>query len=239
MPKQKASSISPLPSLLDKKLIAYAAAFTAAGVGTLAAPQSAEAKVVYTAVNENLVFGKTTLDINNDGTADYLFEWEGLGHIFSLFVRPRSSNFVVVYSGWAAPLPAGVTVGPGQASKLKHRPANMEVVAAALSSGTNYIGPWVNAQNMYLGLEITINGQHHYGWARISMPVNAPATITGYAYETVADKPIITGATTDSVKVSEAAPATDLAPWKGNPSLGMLAHGSAGLEAWRREDAVA
>jgi hypothetical protein len=187
MPKQKTNLIGTLPPILDKNLLAYAAAITAAGVATLAAPPSAEAKVVYTPVNENLVFGRTTLDLNNDGTADFLFEAVALGgggHFSSNFVRPRSPNFVFAYSGWAAPLAAGVTVGPAQASQFKHHPKGMEIESFALSSGTNAIGPWVNAQNMYLGLEITINGQHHFGWARISMPEHAAATLTGYAYET-------------------------------------------------------
>ncbi len=231
--------IASLPVALDKKLVAYAAVITAAGVGALAAPPSAQGKVVYTQVNQDLVFGRTTLDINNDGTADYLFEFSGIGHIFSMFIRPRSSNFVAVYSGWAAPLAAGVSVGPGMGSKLKHRPQDMEVVAAALSSGTNYIGPWVNAQNMYLGLEITVSGKHHYGWARISMPEGGTWTITGYAYETVPEKPIITGATTDNAKAVETLKPTDLSEWKATPSLGLLACGAAGLDVWRREETMA
>jgi hypothetical protein len=146
---------------------------------------------------------------------------------------------VVVYSGWAAPLAAGVTVGPGLDGDFKHRPQVMEIESAALSSGTNCVGPWAKAQNRYLGLEITIKGQHHFGWARISMPGCPAATITGYAYETVPNKPIVTGATTDSEKISDAAQPKGILPWKSNPSLGVLAQGAAGLELWRREETIA
>ena len=233
LPKNPMTSLS---AALDKKLLAYAVAISAAGVGTLATPPSAEGKIVYTPMNETLVFGKTTLDINNDGNADFLFESAGLGHIFSMFVRPRSSNFVVVYSAWAAALPTGVTVGPPLKSRFTHRPRVMEFESVALSSGTNYFGLWANTQNMYLGLEITISGKHHYGWARISMPKGAAATITGHAYETVPGKAIVTGATSDKAEVSEAIRPADLSVLKGNPSLGFLARGAAALDVWRREE---
>jgi len=233
LPKNPMTSLS---AALDKKLLAYAVAISAAGVGTLATPPSAEGKIVYTPVNENLVFGRTTLDLNNDGNPDFLFESRGLGHIFSMLVHPRSSNAVVVYGGWANPLPAGATVVAGQGDKFQHRIVAMEIVAAALSSGTNYIGPWVNAQNMYLGLAIQLKGKIHFGWARISMPEGANWTITGYAYETVPGKAIVTGATSDKAELSEAFRPADLSALKGNPSLGFLARGAAALDVWRREE---
>jgi hypothetical protein len=145
---------------------------------------------------------------------------------------------VVVYSGWAAPLAAGVTVGPGLDGDFKHRPQVMEIESAALSSGTNCVGPWAKAQNRYLGLEITIKGQHHFGWARISMPGCPTATITGYAYETVPNKPIVTGATTGSEERSKATPPTGISGGRESASLGLLARGSAGLELWRRDETM-
>jgi hypothetical protein len=45
-----------------------------------------------------------------------------------------------------------------------------------------------------------IEGKVHYGWARLSTPKDWDrnqrwATLTGYAYETIPNKPIITGKT--------------------------------------------
>jgi hypothetical protein len=88
------------------------------------------------------------------------------------------------------------------------------------------IGPWENGgkgvKDRYLGLKFKIKGKIHYGWARLNFPYAQGATMTGYAYETIANKPIVTGKTKgpDVITVQPA-------------SLGRLAQGSAGLAAWR------
>ena len=49
-------------------------------------------------------------------------------------------------------------------------------------------------------LKFKIKGKIHYGWARLSVDnfVNdITATLTGYAYETIPNKPIIAGRTKD------------------------------------------
>jgi hypothetical protein len=63
-----------------------------------------------------------------------------------------------------------------------------------------YRGSWENGgkgvKARYLGLMFHIKGKIHYGWARLSFPNPQGATLTGYAYETIAGKPIVTGRTT-------------------------------------------
>jgi hypothetical protein len=62
-------------------------------------------------------------------------------------------------------------------------------------------GQWLYARRRYLGLQFVIGEQVHYGWARLSVSLKAgeiAATLTGYAYETVPNKPIITGKTKGS-----------------------------------------
>jgi hypothetical protein len=61
-------------------------------------------------------------------------------------------------------------------------------------------GRWDNVNNRYLGVKFTINGKVHYGWARLSVTnlkdkFRITATLTGYAYETIPNKPIIAGKT--------------------------------------------
>jgi uncharacterized repeat protein (TIGR03803 family) len=57
----------------------------------------------------------------------------------------------------------------------------------------------VNVKNRYLGVMFKIKGKIHYGWARLSVQVQFPltitATLTGYAYETIPNKAIIAGKT--------------------------------------------
>jgi hypothetical protein len=48
-------------------------------------------------------------------------------------------------------------------------------------------------KDRYLGFEFAINGEIHYGWARLNVRAQAIAAITGYAYEIIPNKPIIAG----------------------------------------------
>jgi hypothetical protein len=61
-----------------------------------------------------------------------------------------------------------------------------------ISSGT-----WLNEDNHYLGLSFQVNGETHYGWAKLSVDaVNVPlfrVTVTGYAYETIAGQSLAAG----------------------------------------------
>ena len=76
----------------------------------------------------------------------------------------------------------------------------MAVVRVRYSS-SRFEGPWANGgegvKNRYLGLRLIIKGKIHYGWARLNVKVTlAPsitATLTGYAYETIPNKPIVAG----------------------------------------------
>ncbi len=59
----------------DRRLLSYATAATAAGVGALALSQPAEAKIVYTAVNIPITLNgpAVQIDLNQDGIVDFSF----------------------------------------------------------------------------------------------------------------------------------------------------------------------
>jgi hypothetical protein len=106
------------------------------------------------------------------------------------------------------------------------------------SNATIVYGPWANVKDRYLGLEFKIKGKIHYGWARLSVTVSKTtitATLTGYAYETIANKPIIAGRTKgpDDGSVEESNAALNV-PTSKPATLGLLAMGSSGLSMWRR-----
>jgi hypothetical protein len=79
----------------------------------------------------------------------------------------------------------------------------------------------------YLGLKFVINGKTHYGWARFKPHQGLNNYyLTGYAYETIPNKPITTGQikgpddnSIDEPIAFQGAPASQPA------SLGMLALG--------------
>ncbi|MFZ0420109.1 MAG: hypothetical protein WAM04_18550 [Candidatus Sulfotelmatobacter sp.] len=236
---------SQFPSTLHKNLNAYTLSAAAAGVTLLAAAPPADAEIIFTPVNGQIASGsKYALDLNHDGVVDFTLEND-----LHLSTTPFGDdlNIVPAVKGnavWqgaherygqltAAALAAGVPVGSG-------KPFTFQAVNMAYASLTalTYVsgGPWKNATNRFLGLKFLINGEVHYGWARLTVLTDShretvKATLTGYAYETVANQPILTGQISGTAEQSAiTSPATS------HPvQLGLLALGSPGLSVWRRE----
>jgi hypothetical protein len=73
----------------------------------------------------------------------------------------------------------------------------MELFIFGTPSSSQAFGNWRNVKNRYLGLAFKIKGKTHYGWARLNAAFGdykgVRALLTGYAYETIPNKPIITG----------------------------------------------
>jgi len=132
----------------------------------------------------------------------------------------------------ALPLAAGVSVGPGGS----FRGGRQEMVGACFCSGSeDYFGPWLGVQNGYMGFEFNIKGAAHFGWARFSVTDTGTVTLTGYAYETVSLKPIVTGDTGSRDSVNRLDPAVP-APNLQHSSLGQLALGARGVSARRESE---
>jgi hypothetical protein len=134
----------------------------------------------------------------------------------------------------------GMQVGPKNVWR-----GGLQNMAVMLGSfGTSGIGgSWVNVNNRYLGVKFEIKGQTHFGWVRLNVQVQVPqiiiATLTGYAYETVANKPITAGKTKGPENTSTEEPTESLtAPSREPLTLGMLALGARGLSIWRRREMV-
>jgi hypothetical protein len=198
---------SRLSDSLQHQLNMYALTASATGVGMLALALPAEAKIVYTPahIRIKLNHGIINLDLNHDGINDFQFSAKygrstyGLGE--KLWVGPaQQSNQVwgFVSTTWNAlcadPLPRGQKVGP----KGKFYPGvqiMFSLVGHMRDSGGWSKCAWYDTK-AYLGLRFIIKGKTHYGWARVKTAGNFGGftpLITGYAYETVPNKPIIAG----------------------------------------------
>ena len=185
---------------LQRRLNAYAVLASASGVGVAALAQPAEAKIVYSKADVVIATNHVyKLDLNHDGLADFTID----NHSFftdtvvaTLGAYPVQSNNAVVgkqphvgYPHYAYALKRGATVGPKQP---------FSGAWMAWSDGANRAGQWVNVRRRYLGVKFLAKGKIHYGWARLNVMVGnskITATLTGYAYETIANKPIIAGKT--------------------------------------------
>ncbi|HEX8814630.1 MAG TPA: hypothetical protein VF753_03940 [Terriglobales bacterium] len=236
-----------LSSALEKRLGAYAGAAAAAGVSVLAIARSAEAKIVYTPANTTiLVNGRSIpLDLNHDGITDFSFSNRlrtfTVGASYSLNAEAPAGNAIrgrgSFRGGWrsgpfASAIQPGIKVGPDK-SRFGDGPGWLMgysvKYAVGPSSTFRSFGQWLNTTR-YLGLQFLIDGQIHYGWARftVGLPQNVtdgiPAKLTGYAYETIPNKPILTGQTEGlGADATAAEPAT----------LGRLAQGASAIPSSR------
>ncbi len=148
------------------------------------------------------------------------------------------------FYGRALALSRGAEIGPSAAIFNNYT----DLIEATESGPPRYSrGYWGgNIKNRYLGIRFSLNGQTHYGWIRLTVTSNVKlnkptldATITGYAYETVPNKPILAGTAETAAATANKPPAALQAPMnlqgKTGPSLGMLAAGAEGTPLWRRE----
>ena len=237
---------------LDKRLNSYSLAAAAAGVGMLALAQPAAARIIYTKAHRNIgPNSMVKLDLNHDGIVDFNFKdikttssfGGGLG-LLSVD-QARQSNRIWGHMAfgrtYASALPVGVRIGP------KGQFVGRGLMAAVSSNeglrrenvGT-CSGPWDNVTNRYLGVKFQIKGKTHFGWARLNVScdlerLTVTGTMTGYAYETVPNRVIVTGKETgtdefDDVRRSSSEPVPAPEP----AILGRLAQGADGVATWRR-----
>jgi hypothetical protein len=177
--------------------------------GLLAAPQAAHAKIVYTKTHQlvNRKNGTLDIDLNHDGVVDFKLAIHRLSGSYgagALTVYQFNSGNTVRFSGTgAAAYPAGIRIGP---TGLHERPPKtsqgimMEYGCYHKSRCLPSFGNWLRVENKYLGLAFLVDGKTHYGWARVSATIVPPgdspsARLTGYAYEAIPNKAIITGKT--------------------------------------------
>jgi hypothetical protein len=282
-PESQAGNSTRTPTVLgaklNKGLVSYVAAASAAGVGMLAGTQPADAEVVYTPANTPILINvPVALDLNNDGTVDFELSNNyrafarksctqncSFGANATLKVSPQQmDNAIWVIDAVshrsdaahrkanvrqaAAPPFWGVVVGPER--KLQSLPTVMhsEIFSGTIFGFASYksFGPWGKERPFagpYLGLKFTIGGEVHYGWARVIVKANylsITATLTGYAYETVPNRPIITGVTHGTLDASAEIDPAALPTSAAEPAtLGRLAQGATGVSAWRVTRTVA
>lgn len=254
--RQPSRKIEGSDSILHR-LNCYAAAASAAGVGALALTIPAQAEIVYTPAHQKILPNTSlNIDLNHDGIVDFIisdtlnlrstltnsgfYSYAG-----SLTIRSgggckhrqcnNAAEGPIAWPHSAFPLPFGARVGPE-----KNFSDNVLVNKCECDGGYGF---WSNRTNRYVGLKFMINGEAHFGWARLTTRqigfTKFVALLTGYAYETVPDTPIIAGATTGPASDSEennpgpGASITNPQPPR-SASLGALALGAQGLSSWRR-----
>ncbi len=204
-----------LPVSLHKRLGQYAIAASAAGVGALALAVPAEGKIIYTRIHKTIATDELyLLDLNHDGVPDFIVSNVLSTPFGALGVCPNrpignclsqsqtQANEIwgnLKHSNYASALARSFKVGPN-AKRFVPRNYFMAGFSCNTTGCPSDRGPWKgNVRGKYLGLKFLIKGKVHYGWARLNVSYvpnqhgDLSATLTGYAYETIPNKLIVTG----------------------------------------------
>jgi hypothetical protein len=233
-----------LSDSLHRQLEMYALAASAGGVALLALAPPSEAKIIYTKTHQVIgTNGIYPLDLNHDGTIDFLIKRHSSGTEISWFdslgAKEAFGNAIEGGNNLVDALYKGALIGPHQRF-ISNTYRSGEGMFRGGCSVTNCgsTGQWKNVNRRYLGLKFQIDGKTHYGWARLNVS-GFTGTVTGYAYETVADKSIRAGQTSgnpadtiveagsaEAVVSDSPAPAVAFrSNFPRSPSLGRLALG--------------
>jgi hypothetical protein len=250
--KLPARAFRTLSPSVNQRLNMYALAAGATGVGMLALTPLAEARVVYTPAHA--VIGRTSkvfIDLNHDGKNDFEFRQtflttSSVGEVHSLFLSAlpaQKGNQIWGVAHKANALFGGVKVGPKSPFSNTKQAMAVDYYADGTGGSGTCADPWNNVKNRYLGLKFTINGKTHFGWARLNVACVTmygnhvvTGTLTGYAYETTPNTPIVTGVK----KSSEIGGLRNslVTPVGEHLTLGLLAMGAPARLAWRRKESA-
>jgi hypothetical protein len=155
-----------------------------------------QSQVVYTDVNpDSLVSSSYELDLNNDGTTEFLIEKTTDGGIDIVQATGLSNQDSLI--GYYAGFPA-ITGYPSALSSNEIIDGTSTFVDEGVMGGDHELimedADWPDGFNRYLGLKFNINGEVHYGWAKIKISTDYVAfTITEYAYNATAGAAINSG----------------------------------------------
>ncbi len=243
---------------VNRQVGQYALAAAVAGVSLLAMADPAAAEVVVTRktipipVSTGITAEPVAISLANNGVGNFGFSLASFADpsARALFMFGESENDEVKgrfpFYAIASALPRGVRIGP-VVTTYSFVSGGFMVGSSTSRSARHSHGNWAgNLKNHYLGVRFQISGQVHYGWIRVTvkttLEVNQPpmsATITGYAYETVPNKPIFAGTATGTGATTAEKPTAEIQIPEGvqnqaGPSLGMLAAGAEGMPLWQR-----
>jgi hypothetical protein len=240
----------------------YALAAAAAGVSMLASALPAMGEVIFTKKTIPIPLSPigegVGISLTNNGIKDFILSlFKSYSQIstrgyqsvritsFSTTMRKgMPGRGVVGKTGtnsfappYASALMRGAKIGPDARFMSSGRGEGVEAVFGSGSfRGKTQRGEWDdNPKDRFLGVRFLISGETHYGWIRLTVitkPGPLSATITGYAYESLPNKPILAGTSAQD----EPNVRLEMEGESGGPPLGMLALGAEATPLWRQKE---
>ena len=169
--------------------------------------------------------GAYSLDLNNDGMNDYVLAPRAItfscGNCSNLSAAIGQKDSAVVIStsqSWIADQVGGYALNTLIDSSLGWTNAPHVLAlksmncAACPSSPSSYLnqspatGTWINVSGKYLPLKVKVGTNIYYGWIKLGVGIGsylASITIMEYAYNTIANQPILAGQTTIATGINE------------------------------------
>jgi len=147
--------------------------------------------------------GSISVDINADGQDDYSFSW---GMDFEMTCLGDNKAVGYFLTSWerarASALPADTVIDSSMSPVAwignQDSPSGLLLSSWRDIGDPDFmgIGEFAGVESAYVGLQLQINGNTHYGWIRLGAPVPIfnGGWIYDFAYETLPDTPILAGA---------------------------------------------
>jgi hypothetical protein len=164
------------------------------------------AAIVYTDVSPDKTLNNSfiLIDLNNDGTDDISIDnWSDYanGMAYSEITLQHDKIEIVglptpnrTDDGSSSPHGFYVSINSSLNFINNSTITNSNAAIAFKGDGGENYTPWIGLLNKYVGFRIkSSTNQYHYGWIELSFSSEYVLTVHGYAYEDVANTPIITG----------------------------------------------
>ena len=192
---------------MKKELQNKLSRYTAAAAAVVAA-SGANAQIVYTDPTDLTVdddadangFSAVPLDLNNDLTVDFIVAARDTTVTGSRYRFTVAAPYGTA-SAIAGETPSGYDYALALTSgdmidNMLNWIAATNTMAYNVDSANPYNENWNGVTDKYLGLQFTVGGNTHYGWARLDVQaIGDVFTLKDYAYNSTADQGIEAGQT--------------------------------------------
>jgi hypothetical protein len=164
---------------------------------------------IYYSGQLNLEGPEFSIDLNRDGLVDIETKWRvwAMGPLYSTLGYDTIINFNIrflntplsgfpYFPGTKDTLDSGVLVSAIAPFDLMWTYSSNDAMMWTTHDQftTRYSGLWHNIDNKFMGLELQVDEDYHYGWVRFDTDSENNITLIDYAFEKEAGVGILTGA---------------------------------------------
>jgi len=151
--------------------------------------------IVYVQPSQPINYGPVPLsydlDLNNDGTTDFVLSSDNPG----AWLTPQGNNRVVVDGSFlVGALNQGEQISSSLNPVYQWYGGNATLGAQAIFDGQYFYAGNFSAKDAFIGLEFQAGGNNYFGWMEVTNDFNiAAGQVIGWAYETIPNTPILAG----------------------------------------------